>query len=82
MLKKIVIALIVSLFISTPAWAGRCLADMAAIDAALAKNPSLSAAQMDEVKKERREGEAQHNAGKHAESEATLAKAKKILGIH
>jgi hypothetical protein len=36
---------------------------------------------MSEVKKYRAEGEALHKSGKHAESEATLAKAEKILGI-
>jgi hypothetical protein len=33
------------------------------------------------VKKLRAEGEQLHKAGKHSESEAALAKAKKILGI-
>ena len=51
------------------------------IDAALAKNPSLSAAQMAEVKKLRAEGEKLHKAGKHQESVDTLAKAMKILKI-
>jgi hypothetical protein len=41
---------------------------MAAIDAALAKNPKLSAEQMAAVKKDRADGEALHKAGKHAES--------------
>ena len=43
--------------------------------------PSLTAQQMDAVKKYRAEGEALHKAGKHPQSEATLAKAMKILGI-
>jgi hypothetical protein len=58
-----------------------CPVDMKAIDDALAKNPSLSADQLTEVKKLRAEGEALHKAGKHQESVDTLAKAKKILGI-
>jgi len=51
-----------------------------AIDAALPK-AKLSSAQMSEVKKLRAEGERLHNEGKHAESMATLGKAKKLLGI-
>jgi cytochrome c556 len=67
--------------VSGTAIAAHCPMDMKAIDEALAKNPSLSAAQMADVKKYRAEGEAQHKAGKHQESVETLAKAKKILGI-
>jgi hypothetical protein len=63
------------------AFAMHCPADMAKIDAALAKNPSLSAAEMAEVKKLRAEGEALHKAGKHQDSVDTLAKAMKILKI-
>jgi hypothetical protein len=54
---------------------------MAKIDAALAQQPSISKAQMTEVKKLRAEGEALHKAGKHQESIDTLAKAMKILSI-
>jgi hypothetical protein len=64
---------------STAALAFHCPQDMAKIDAALAKNPSLTAAQLAEVKKYRAEGEALHKAGKHQESVDTLAKALKIL---
>ena len=69
------------LFASGTAFAFHCPKDMAAIDAALAKNPKLSDAQLAEVKKLRAEGEALHKAGKHQESVDTLAKAEKILGI-
>jgi len=41
----------------------------------------ISDAQKAEVKKLRDEGEAQHKAGKHDDSMATLNKAKGILGI-
>ena len=51
------------------------------IDAAMAKKPELSQAQIAEVKKYRAEGEQLHKAGKHQESVDTLAKAMKILGI-
>jgi hypothetical protein len=55
--------------------------DMAAIDAALAANPKVSAEQLAEVKKLRADGEAAHNAGDHAKSTENFAKAKAILGI-
>lgn len=58
-----------------------CPKDMAAIDAALAKNPKLSEADMKAVKESRAKGEELHKAGKHAESVAELQKAEKILGI-
>jgi hypothetical protein len=66
---------------SGSALAFHCPADMAKIDAALAKNPQLTQAQMDEVKKLRADGETLHKAGKHQESVDTLAKAMKILNI-
>lgn len=68
-------------FSSTAALAFHCPVDMKKIDAALAKNPQLSVAQMSEVKKYRAEGEALHKAGRHQESLDTLAKAMKILNI-
>lgn len=66
---------------SSTALAFHCPADMKKIDAAMAKNPKLSAAQMTEVKKYRAEGETLHKTGKHQESVDTLAKAMKILDI-
>jgi hypothetical protein len=54
---------------------------MKKIDAALAKNPKLSAQQMNDVKKYRADGETLHKAGKHQESVDTLAKAMKILNV-
>lgn len=66
---------------AAPAFAFHCPKDMKAIDDALAKKPSLSAAQTEEVKKHRADGEAMHKAGKHQDSVDTLAKAMKILGV-
>ena len=66
---------------SSAAMAFHCPADMKKIDDALAKKPTLSAAQMTEVQKLRAEGEAFHKAGKHQDSVDTLAKAMKILKI-
>ena len=70
-----------TLFAAGTAFAFHCPQDMKKIDAAMAKNPPLTAEQADEVKKYRAEGEALHKAGKHQESLDTLAKAEKILGI-
>jgi hypothetical protein len=63
------------------AFAFHCPQDMKKIDDALAKNPSLTPAQLEQVKKDRAEGEALHKAGKHQESIDTLAKAMKTLNI-
>jgi len=52
---------------------------MKAIDTALVTNPSLSTAQLAEVKKLCADGEALHKAGKHKESEDALEKGMKIL---
>lgn len=68
-------------FACAPAYASHCPKDMAAIDKALAAKPKLSAEQMSMVKKYRADGEALHKSGKHKDSEQTLAKARKILGI-
>jgi len=69
------------LIASGAAFAFHCPKDMAAIDAALTKNPKLSEADMKAVKESRAKGEELHKAGKHAESIAELQKAEKILGI-
>ena len=68
-------------FAAGSAFAFHCPADMAKIDAALAKNPKLTDAQMTAVKQQRADGETLHKAGKHQESVDTLAKAMKILKI-
>ena len=70
-----------TLFAAGTAFAFHCPADMKKIDDAMAKNPKLTAAQADEVKKYRAEGDALHKAGKHQESVDTLAKAMKILDV-
>lgn len=65
---------------AAPAFARQCPQDMAKIDAAL-KTAQLSPADKTQVEQYRKQGEELHNAGKHPESEATLAKAKSILSI-
>lgn len=69
------------IFASGSALASHCPQDMKAIDAALAKNPELSAEKMAEVKKLRADGEAAHKAGKHKESTDQLEKAMDMLGV-
>jgi hypothetical protein len=80
MLRKFAL-LVALMFAAGSAFANECPTHMKKIDEALAKKPMLSASQMDEVKKLRADGEAQHKAGKHKESMETLAKAEKILGV-
>ena len=79
-IRSIAIAAALALASST-ALAFHCPADMKKIDAAMSKNPKLSAAEAADVKKYRSEGEALHKAGKHQDSVDTLAKAMKILKI-
>ena len=67
--------------LAAPAFAFHCPVDMAAIDAALAAGPQISEADLAKVKALRAKGEEEHKAGKHAESVATLAEAKALLGI-
>lgn len=78
-IRHLIVAALLS--VAGTAFAFHCPADMRKIDEALAKNPSLSSAQLAEVKKHRAEGEDLHKAGKHGDSVASLAKAKAILGI-
>ena len=63
------------------ALAHNCPNEMKAIDAKLATNPQLSAADAAKVKQLRADGEAAHKAGKHDDSMKVLGEAKKILGI-
>ena len=65
---------------SGAALAHGCPKAMKAIDEALV-TAKLDSAKMAEVKKLRSDGEAQHKAGKHDDSMATLGKAKAMLGI-
>jgi len=75
-------ALFVALaFATSMAFASTCPKLMKQIDDALPKATGKTAAQMNEVKDLRAQGEALHKAGKHAESEAALKKALGILGV-
>ena len=74
-------ALVLLAFAAGAALAHNCPNEMKAIDAKLATNPSLSAADAAKVRQLRADGEAHHKAGKHDESMKSLAEAKKILGL-
>ena len=67
-------------FASSAAFAFSCPKEMKAIDGAL-PSAKLAAAQMDEVKKLRAEGEKLHKEGKHDGSMKALGDAKKLLGL-
>ncbi len=66
---------------SAPALAGTCPNLVKKIDAALAASPQVSAEQMTQITKLRNEGDAQHKAGSHGDSVASLNKALEILGM-
>ena len=80
-MKARIALLAAALMFAGSAFAFHCPQDMKKIDDALAKDPKLTPAQMEQVKKDRAEGEALHKAGKHQESLDALAKAEKTLGI-
>lgn len=81
MKKSLAVFAMLSVFTAGSAFAFHCPKDMKKIDAALAAKPALAAAQLDEVKRLRAEGETLHQQGRHQESIDTLAKAMKILNI-
>ena len=62
------------------AFAHGCPGEMRAIDAKL-PSVKMDAAQMSKVKDLRAQGEQLHKEGKHTESMAALAEAKKLLGM-
>ncbi len=80
-MKRTVLLAAALLFASGAVLAFHCPKDMKEIDAALAKHPKLSEAQMKEVKDLRAKGEAEHKAGNHQASLDHLGKAKAILGL-
>ena len=81
MIKHTLAAAVVLAFVSGPALAAHCPKDVKRIDAALGKNPSLSSAQMSEVKKLRDEGSALHKSKKHGDAIEALHKAMGTLGV-
>ncbi len=81
-MRQLFLTAVALLAFGGPAIAFHCPRDMAAIDAALAKNPALTAEQKDEVMTRRAEGEKLHKSGQHQDAVETLAKAMEILGIN
>ncbi|MEK7820039.1 MAG: hypothetical protein AAB543_02915 [Pseudomonadota bacterium] len=75
---RILLAALVAMALSAPAFASECPKHMKAIDEAMTKTPAKATA---EVKKLRADGEAAHKAGKHADSMTKLGAAEKLLGI-
>ena len=80
MMKKLLLTVSLA-FAAGTALAHNCPNEMKAIDAKLATNPQLSAADAAKVKKLRADGEAAHKAGKHNDSMKALGEAKKMLAI-
>ncbi len=78
MLKKVLIAAAVTVGLTAPALAGHCSKDAKAIDAALAKM-SLMSDVKSKVMSLKDKGLALHKAGKHRQSEATLAEAMRLI---
>jgi hypothetical protein len=76
---KHAVALVLALSMGS-AFAHGCPGEMKAIDAKLPA-AKLDAAQMTKVKDLRAKGEQLHKDGKHAESMAALAEAKKMVGL-
>jgi hypothetical protein len=79
MMKRTILILATLALTIGPAVASQCPLQMAKVDEAL-KTAQLSDADRAKVVELRASGETFHNEGKHAESEATLAEALKLLG--
>jgi len=79
-MKRFLLLLSLSL-VSVAALANGCPGEMKAIDAKLATNPKVAAADMTKVKALRADGEKFHKEGKHTESMKALGDAKKMLGL-
>lgn len=80
MTRHLTLAAILAAALATPAFAYHCPADMKKIDAAL-ETANLSEADAAKVKELRARGEAEHKAGNHDASVATLAEAMALLGL-
>ena len=79
-MRRIIIVGVAAVFVAGTAYATSCPKEMTAIDAAL-KTAKLDAAKQKQVTDLRAKGEAEHKAGKHAESLKALGEAKQLLGI-
>lgn len=79
-MKKIVLAAAITVVLSGAAFAGQCPALLAKIDEAMATT-TVDEATKAKVTELAAKGKAEHEAGDHAASEATLGEAMKLLGI-
>lgn len=78
MFKQFLMAGAVLALMAGPAMASSCPMEMKKVDEALAKKTSLMADKKAQVMKLRADGEADHKAGKHADSMKKLADALKL----
>ena len=78
-LSALLVALSLTLSLSSPAFASQCPRIMKQVDDKLS-SAQLSAGQMEKVRQLREEGERLHKAGKHDESVQKLKEAMAILG--
>ena len=74
-------AVIVLAAVSTPAYAGHCPKDVAAIDEALVKGSSVSRLGQIQIRQLRDKGRNLQNAGKHDEALEALHRAMEVMGI-
>lgn len=79
-MKALAVATILAIGIASPSFAAHCPKDMAKIEAAL-KTADVDDATRKKIADLYSKGKAEHEAGKHADSVATLAEAMKLLGI-
>ena len=79
-MRILAVATILAIGIASPTFAAHCPKDMAKIEAAL-KSATLDDATKAKIVDLYNKGKAEHQAGKHAESVASLAEAMKLLGI-
>ena len=80
MFKKFAVASALVIFMAGTAFASQCPKLMQEVDAAL-QTATLSDEDKAKVTELRTKGEAEHAAGDHAASEASLNEAKRMLGI-
>lgn len=78
-MKKVLLCALA--LVASAAFAKDCPNQMKAIDAKLATNPTLAAADLSKVQSLRADGEKFHKEGKHDDSMKALDEAKKILGM-
>jgi hypothetical protein len=79
-MKKLVLAAALSMVLAGPAFANQCPMLMQKIEAAMASSTADDATKA-KAQELYNKGKAEHEAGDHAASEASLGEAMKLLGI-